>query len=360
MWESCRTIPLVCRFSRGSPVSPALLFRRCSILSSFTHIGSQDLDVKSHPNLFTHSSNIVPMQLKYVKDKIDFKRVYTEVTFAIGSEFIRHALDDCTPIADLQANEKRIPYCQMWETSSTGQQTGTTQQIYGSVARGRCLFVVGPSEREDTEDGYVRASTSAILISLWNHAQGATVAERLVCSPPTKVNLVRSPAGSPDFRKWEWRRTIPLVGGFSRGSSISPTPPHSGAAPHSLQSPSSAFKTSLLRASQISSLFTHSVRCIRRGVRTWRRGEKGRGGLDDVTGQQVPWQRDVTLRRWSISSGVRVSGERGGQARGPRRPIQRAGCAVIKVVTHNSGEMERCTVVLKPHQLSDGKRNILQ
>ncbi|KAJ8876059.1 hypothetical protein PR048_023967 [Dryococelus australis] len=38
MWESCRMVPLVGGFSRGSPA-----FRRCSILTSFTHIGSQDL-----------------------------------------------------------------------------------------------------------------------------------------------------------------------------------------------------------------------------------------------------------------------------------------------------------------------------
>ncbi|KAJ8871096.1 hypothetical protein PR048_027400 [Dryococelus australis] len=46
-WESCRTMPLVGGFSRGSPVFPALSFRRCSILTSVTLIGSQDHDVKS-------------------------------------------------------------------------------------------------------------------------------------------------------------------------------------------------------------------------------------------------------------------------------------------------------------------------
>ncbi|KAJ8880157.1 hypothetical protein PR048_016622 [Dryococelus australis] len=34
VYESCRTMPLVSGFSRGSPVSPALSFRRCSILAS--------------------------------------------------------------------------------------------------------------------------------------------------------------------------------------------------------------------------------------------------------------------------------------------------------------------------------------
>ncbi|KAJ8891916.1 hypothetical protein PR048_004475 [Dryococelus australis] len=46
---------------------------------------------------------------------------------------------------------------------------------------------------------------------------GATVAERL-------ANRVQSPAGSPNFRKWESCRTMPLFGEFSRGSPVSPTP----------------------------------------------------------------------------------------------------------------------------------------
>ncbi|KAJ8891231.1 hypothetical protein PR048_010746 [Dryococelus australis] len=51
MWESCQTMPLVGGFSRGSPVSPALSFRRCTILTSITLIGSQALAVKSRPDL---------------------------------------------------------------------------------------------------------------------------------------------------------------------------------------------------------------------------------------------------------------------------------------------------------------------
>ncbi|KAJ8897926.1 hypothetical protein PR048_003283 [Dryococelus australis] len=47
MRESCRMMSPVGGFSRGSPIYPALSFRRC-----FTLIGSQDLDFKSLPNLF--------------------------------------------------------------------------------------------------------------------------------------------------------------------------------------------------------------------------------------------------------------------------------------------------------------------
>ncbi|KAJ8893947.1 hypothetical protein PR048_006548 [Dryococelus australis] len=55
-------------------------------------------------------------------------------------------------------------------------------------------------------------------------SDGATVAERLPRSPPTKANRAQSPAGSPDFRKWESCRTIPLVSGFSRRCPVSHAP----------------------------------------------------------------------------------------------------------------------------------------
>ncbi|KAJ8866648.1 hypothetical protein PR048_032509 [Dryococelus australis] len=56
MWESYRTMPLVGGFSRGSPVSPALPLRRRSILTSITLFGSQDLAVKSRPNLSSQNN----------------------------------------------------------------------------------------------------------------------------------------------------------------------------------------------------------------------------------------------------------------------------------------------------------------
>ncbi|KAJ8893199.1 hypothetical protein PR048_005785 [Dryococelus australis] len=52
----------------------------------------------------------------------------------------------------------------------------------------------------------------------------ATAAERLAGSPPTKANWVQSPGGPlPGFCKWELCLTMPPVGGFSRGSPVSPT-----------------------------------------------------------------------------------------------------------------------------------------
>ncbi|KAJ8870133.1 hypothetical protein PR048_029145 [Dryococelus australis] len=54
---SCWKMLLVSKFSRGSPVSPALSFWRCSILVSITLISSQDLAVKELPKSL-HSFNM--------------------------------------------------------------------------------------------------------------------------------------------------------------------------------------------------------------------------------------------------------------------------------------------------------------
>ncbi|KAJ8878859.1 hypothetical protein PR048_019448 [Dryococelus australis] len=81
-WESFQTTPLIGGFSRGSPIPSVLAFRAAPFSLHLTLIGS--------PNLV---------------DKIDVKHVYTEVDFAIGSQFIRHAPDDSKPIADLQVNK---------------------------------------------------------------------------------------------------------------------------------------------------------------------------------------------------------------------------------------------------------------
>ncbi|KAJ8865868.1 hypothetical protein PR048_033391 [Dryococelus australis] len=57
-------------------------------------------------------------------------------------------------------------------------------------------------------------------IRKWHFNLGATVAERLACSPPTKANLFLSPGRfTPDFRKCESHVTMPLASGFSPGVS---------------------------------------------------------------------------------------------------------------------------------------------
>ncbi|KAJ8870995.1 hypothetical protein PR048_027298 [Dryococelus australis] len=122
------------------------------------------------------------MKRNALTDKIDFKHVYTEVDFAIGSQFIRHALGDSEPIADLQGN--KFP-------------------ILGSVL---CRTITN-----------VQILSMRILV----RRDGAAVTTRL---PPCRTRF-RFPAGSlPVFRTWESCRTMPLVGGFSRGSPVPPAP----------------------------------------------------------------------------------------------------------------------------------------
>ncbi|KAJ8876820.1 hypothetical protein PR048_021267 [Dryococelus australis] len=116
-------------------------------------------------------------------DKIDVKHVYTEVDFAIGSQFIRLALDDSEPMCSLYHEQP---------------------------------------------------------LSL-----GAAAAWWSDFSPPTKANRARFPAELlPYSRKWESCRTMPLAGGFSRGS---PVPP-AFESPFSSRYPPSALNTSKLRA----------------------------------------------------------------------------------------------------------------
>ncbi|KAJ8879997.1 hypothetical protein PR048_020619 [Dryococelus australis] len=52
---------------------------------------------------FSHAFTcMLLLQSTSFQDKVDAKHVYTDVEFAIGSQFIRHALDDSEPIADLR------------------------------------------------------------------------------------------------------------------------------------------------------------------------------------------------------------------------------------------------------------------
>ncbi|KAJ8880284.1 hypothetical protein PR048_016750 [Dryococelus australis] len=63
--ESCRTMPV--GFLGALPFPPALSFWHCSILTSIALISSQDLDVKSRPNFFTHLLTLVLSKATGVK-----------------------------------------------------------------------------------------------------------------------------------------------------------------------------------------------------------------------------------------------------------------------------------------------------
>ncbi|KAJ8875964.1 hypothetical protein PR048_023872 [Dryococelus australis] len=90
-----------------------------------------------------------------------------------------------------------------------------------------CLYVTQSKVALLIGIAYGRAATVGCAVGACRAMlvlPGITVAERLACSPPTKAKRVHLPTGSPDFREWESRRTMPLVGGFSRVSPVSLTP----------------------------------------------------------------------------------------------------------------------------------------
>ncbi|KAJ8865829.1 hypothetical protein PR048_033351 [Dryococelus australis] len=182
-------------FLRDLPFPPPLHSGAASYSPRFTLIGSQDNDVKSRPNLFTHSTHLLrlatlqhalanstlilrskdclpakhlpclrhaeirviihPRFLNFSEallkfylqdipppraskaylslgnytiekriefDKIDVQHVHTEVSFAIGSQFIRHALVNTEPIADVQGNK--------WIVESNPQVTELAKSSY--------------------------------------------------------------------------------------------------------------------------------------------------------------------------------------------------------------------------------------
>ncbi|KAJ8895489.1 hypothetical protein PR048_000822 [Dryococelus australis] len=100
-----------------------------------------------------------------------------------------------------------------------------------------CNAVEAPARRSGLE---THAGTASGL--------GATVAERLACSPPTVVIRVQSPAGSLRIFACGNRARR-----CRRGFPVSP-PFHSGAAPYSPQSPSSSLKTSMEPSKSLHSL----------------------------------------------------------------------------------------------------------
>ncbi|KAJ8878614.1 hypothetical protein PR048_019195 [Dryococelus australis] len=155
--------PLVCGFSRGTPVSPALPYHRCSILGS--HFAS-----------------------------------CSGMTGTYGSRVESPSLGECClalgppPHECSNEPERRTPTRHNSQTRTANRRMGTA---------------------------YIRETSHYVIPLLitnitFSFKRGASVVERLARSPLTKAIRVQSPA-------WESCRTMPLVSGFSRGSHVSPT-----------------------------------------------------------------------------------------------------------------------------------------
>ncbi|KAJ8881987.1 hypothetical protein PR048_018475 [Dryococelus australis] len=138
-----------------------------------------------------------------------------------------------------------------WETEIRMVRMG----IESGASRMRiyCVVIAPLHWRDTKEVGEGVASADQSNKPALIFIGGVRVAKRLACSPP-KVIRVQFPAESfRIFSSGRYRWSVGFLGDLPF------TPPfHSGAVLHSPQSPSSALKTSMLRAAQISSL-THSL-----------------------------------------------------------------------------------------------------
>ncbi|KAJ8882624.1 hypothetical protein PR048_014436 [Dryococelus australis] len=107
------------------------------------------------------------------------------------------------------ASSGTIPTCENPGPSPPGIEPGSRrwEAIWSGAGR------VGRGKREIPEKTHRPATSSGTIPTI-----PAPGVERLTCLPPTKANRVQSLVGSlQDFRKWESCRTMPLVGGSSRG-----------------------------------------------------------------------------------------------------------------------------------------------
>ncbi|KAJ8873496.1 hypothetical protein PR048_024314 [Dryococelus australis] len=196
-WESCRTMPLVGGFSRGSPISPAPSFRRRSIFASITLIGSQDLDVKR---------------------PCKGGKSYKETCIAAQRDWAAMASDwghDYLPNLYTTAQRK-----ERGERTRGGKQLGLDTpgalpcrlHLISCFQQGASELVC-PNHMQLGQKG--RGFTSLQQPMEKRHWLQNRGAGRLGCSPPTNANRVQSPAGSlPDFRMWESCRQCRWSAGF--------------------------------------------------------------------------------------------------------------------------------------------------
>ncbi|KAJ8894985.1 hypothetical protein PR048_000293 [Dryococelus australis] len=174
-WGSCRTMPLVGGFSRGTPVSPTLPFRRRSMFNSITLIGYQDFAVKSRPNPFTHSliDSEVPTN-RPTSENLDGGRSMNSAAGCALTPTLRPNSPTLWPIVD-------SCLCLL-----PGLLPGPATPRIGGISE--VVFLISFTHKVM---GVQVGSTRNIL------------AERLARLPPTKANRVQSPAGSPDCCTWE-------------------------------------------------------------------------------------------------------------------------------------------------------------
>ncbi|KAJ8882393.1 hypothetical protein PR048_014201 [Dryococelus australis] len=151
--ESCRTIPLVGGCSRVSPVRPAPIFRRCSIPQSPSPALKTSLLRAAQISSLTRSLTLSNTTTRHTL----FSKVYTEVTFATGSQFIRHAQDDSEPIADLQGYDC-VKRCDLVSSAKMTSDEIENLKIIHTVT---CSLLLIPRERVEVKDSRYMVAVAA-------------------------------------------------------------------------------------------------------------------------------------------------------------------------------------------------------
>ncbi|KAJ8880264.1 hypothetical protein PR048_016730 [Dryococelus australis] len=209
----------------GSPISPAPSFRYCSInlASPTSALKTSMLRASQISSLFTDKEREIrpTVPTKFVLNSVIqvnssctlFRRPNRPDVWLGGGGATRHC-DANGEMWMYRGEGERGKGGGLWSRSSLEWQMSLTTSVYALhlplASPGSC-----PASR-------LELSSTSICCRAHNFQ---AVAERLARSPPTMANRVQSPAGSQDFRKWDTCLTMPLFGGFSRGSPISPASP---------------------------------------------------------------------------------------------------------------------------------------
>ncbi|KAJ8865684.1 hypothetical protein PR048_033204 [Dryococelus australis] len=211
-WESCRTMPLVggffsgiSRFSRHFILALPHIHFKISSLTHFTVLGegeTQLVTCRGSGSVAVKESLVVP-----------------PLSPSHPAPSQGHCPADRLSPRPHSANTRRKQACP--ERAGSERPLPALHYQYCHIHLS-CNIVcsLSISGYICRDEGFRHQTSRSKQRSSVSRLHQATVAERLACSPPTKANRVQSPAGSPDFREWESCRTMPLVGGFSRGSPV--------------------------------------------------------------------------------------------------------------------------------------------
>ncbi|KAJ8872583.1 hypothetical protein PR048_026189 [Dryococelus australis] len=231
-----------CRWSAGLlgdlPFPPPFNSRAAPLSPRFTLIGSQDLDVKSHTNLFTslRFASLVKFLLRTTKrylviEKEDLGLLsravknseYNPLTVTLNiSEALPkiyfhripppHRLNKLNQSLISSANEMKKVVT--WPGSRVGQETPLAHAFLKHFK-----FRTG----DETEillvltELNIRTPHNLVLLSTWG--SGGAVASALASHGDPGPILG---GFTPDFRMWESFLTMSLAGGFSRGTPVFP------------------------------------------------------------------------------------------------------------------------------------------